>query len=90
MSGDEIETSSDLAIALGRIRLPSELPPPRGSIKMSRGSDWAGRSAGSPGWRRFLSRAEVASAVALIPPCLAVVGFFATVAELGRSLGRSL
>jgi hypothetical protein len=33
VSGDEIETSSDLAIALGRIRLPSELPPPRGSIK---------------------------------------------------------
>jgi hypothetical protein len=57
---------------------------------MSCGSDWAGRSAGSPGWRRFLSRAEVASAVALIPLCLAVVGFFATVAELGRSLGRSL
>ena len=33
VSGDEIETSSDLAIAVGRIRLPSELPPPRGSIK---------------------------------------------------------
>jgi len=49
----------------------------------------AGGSARSPGWRRLLGRAEVASALALIPLCLAVVGFFALVAELGSSLGLS-
>lgn len=43
----------------------------------------------SPGWRRLMVRAEVTSAVALIPPCLAVVGFFGVVADLGNSLGLS-
>jgi hypothetical protein len=74
-----------------RAHTPPQRAPAAARVdQMSCGSDWAGRSAGSPGLRRFLSRAEVASAVALIPLCLAVVGFFATVAELGRSLGRSL
>lgn len=49
----------------------------------------AGGSVRSPGWRRFLSRAELAGAIALIPLCLAVVGFFAVVADLGQSLGLS-
>jgi len=46
-------------------------------------------SPGSPGWRRFMRRAEVATALALIPLCLVVVGFFGAVAALGESLGLS-
>jgi len=32
VGADERETSADFATALGRIRLPGKLPPPRGSI----------------------------------------------------------
>ena len=36
-----------------------------------------------------MRRAEVATALALIPLCLVVVGFFGAVAALGESLGLS-